>query len=170
MSGAALSITMKVLDAEVRRGFHQLERMMDNTTPVMAAIGAGLVGSTHMRFVSQTDPEGAAWRTLNTGYAADKRNARILTESGRLRDSINARATRDTVLVGTNVIYAAIHQFGGTIVAKGGGHLWFRIGGSLINKQSVTLPARPFLGISSQDEAMIAETVFGFVERYSARR
>jgi hypothetical protein len=50
MSG--VSITMQVRDAEVRRGFRQLERRMVNTTPVMAAIGTGLVGSTHMRFVT----------------------------------------------------------------------------------------------------------------------
>lgn len=168
MSG--VSITMQIRDAEVRRGFRKLERLMTDTTPVMAAIGTGLVGSTHMRFVTQTDPEGQAWETLNTGYAADKRNSRILTESGRLRDSINSRPGNDEVLVGTNVIYAGIHQFGGTIVPKSATHLWFRIGGALIKAAKVTLPPRPFLGISSEDEAMIAETVFGFLERVSARR
>ncbi|WP_417423594.1 phage virion morphogenesis protein [Hoeflea sp.] len=168
MSG--VSITMQVRDAEVRRGFRQLERMMANTTPVMAAIGTGLVGSTHMRFVTQTDPEGQAWAALNSGYAAQKRNSRILSESGRLRDSINSRPGNDEVLVGTNVIYAAIHQFGGDIVPKSASHLWFRIGGALIKASKVTLPARPFLGISSEDEAMISETVFGFLERYSTRR
>ncbi|WP_375591040.1 phage virion morphogenesis protein [Hoeflea alexandrii] len=168
MSG--VSITMQIRDAEVRRGFRQLERRMVNTTPVMAAIGTGLVGSTHMRFVTQTDPEGQAWAALNSAYAAGKRNSRILTESGRLRDSINARPGNDEVLVGTNVIYAGIHQFGGTIVPKSATHLWFRIGGSLVKADKVTLPARPFLGISSDDEAMIAETVFGFLERYSTRR
>lgn len=168
MSG--VSITMQIRDAEVRRGFRKLERLMIDTTPVMAAIGTGLVGSTHMRFVTQTDPEGQAWAALNTGYAAEKRNSRILTESGRLRDSINSRPGNDEVLVGTNVIYAAIHQFGGTILPKAATHLWFRIGGALIKASKVTLPARPFLGISSDDEAMIAETVFGFLERVSARR
>ncbi|WP_417436578.1 phage virion morphogenesis protein [Hoeflea sp.] len=168
MSG--VSITMQIRDAEVRRGFRKLERLMTDTTPVMAAIGTGLVGTTHMRFVTQTDPEGQAWAALNTGYAADKRNSRILTESGRLRDSINSRPGNDEVLVGTNVIYAAIHQFGGTILPKAGTHLWFRIGGALIRAAKVTLPARAFLGISSDDEAMIAETVFGFLERVSARR
>ncbi|MBV6650721.1 MAG: phage virion morphogenesis protein [Hoeflea sp.] len=168
MSG--VSITMQIRDAEVRRGFRKLERLMIDTTPVMAAIGTGLVGSTHMRFVTQTDPEGQAWAALNTGYTAGKRNSRILTESGRLRDSINSRPGNDEVLVGTNVIYAAIHQFGGTILPKAATHLWFRIGGALIKASKVTLPARPFLGISSDDEAMIAETVFGFLERISARR
>lgn len=169
MSGAALSITMQVLDSEVRRGFRQLEGVMRDTTPVMRAIGVGLVASTHMRFVTQTDPEGNAWEALNPIYAQDKRNARILTESGRLRNSINARASSDEVLVGSNLIYAAPHQFGAVIKPVSAPFLRFRMGGNLIKADSVTLPARPFLGISSDDEAMIAETVFGFVERYSPR-
>ncbi len=163
MSGAAISVT---LSGSALRGFQQLEGVMENTTPVMAAIGVGLVGSTHMRFVTQTDPDGAAWRTLNTDYASEKRNSRILTESGRLRDSINSRAGANEVRVGTNVIYAAPHQFGAVIKPKAATHLWFRIGGRLIKADSVTLPARPFLGISSDDEVMIAETIFDFLDRY----
>jgi phage virion morphogenesis protein len=160
---------MQVRDSGVMRGFAQLERLMGNTTPVMAAIGTGLVGSTHMRFVTQTDPEGQAWQALNTDYAAGKRNSRILTESGRLRDSINARPGNDIVKIGSNVIYAGIHQLGGVIVPRSATHLYFRIGGNLIAAKKVTLPARPFLGISDQDEVMIAETVFSFLTRYSAR-
>ncbi|KNY13615.1 phage virion morphogeneis protein [Shinella sp. SUS2] len=163
MSGASISIT---LSGSALRGFQQLERVMDNTTPVMADIGKGLVASTHMRFVTQTDPDGAAWRALNTDYAATKRNTRILTESGRLRDSINSRAGATEVRVGTNVPYAAIHQFGGTIKPKSASHLRFFIGDALVTVASVTLPARPFLGISSDDETMIAETIFDFLERY----
>jgi len=168
MSGVSISITIN--DAQVRRAFGQLEGLMENTAPVMSAIGTALVASTHMRFVSQTDPDGAAWRALDPEYAAGKRNSRILTESGRLRDSINSEAGRDQVRVGTNIIYAAIHQFGGTIKPVSASHLVFRIGGRLVMADSVTLPARPYLGISADDEAEIAEIVFGFLERYSAPR
>jgi phage virion morphogenesis protein len=167
MSGISISVTID--DKAVRRAFLQLEKLMANTTPVMRAIGVGLVSSTHMRFVTQTDPEGQAWHALNPEYAAGKRNSRILTESGRLRDSINAQAGNDQVTVGTNVIYAAIHQLGGTIKPKNASHLYFRIGGRLVMANSVTLPARPFLGISKDDETEIAEIVFGFLERYSNR-
>ena len=167
MSGVSISVT--VVDQQVRRAFDQLAVHMGNTAPVMSAIGTALVASTHMRFVSQTDPDGAAWRALNTEYAKGKRNTRILTESGRLRDSINDHASRDEVSVGTNVIYAAIHQFGGTIVPVKATHLWFRIDRGLVRADSVTLPARPFLGISTEDEAEIAEIVFAFVDRYIPR-
>ncbi|MBB2685150.1 UNVERIFIED_ORG: phage virion morphogenesis protein [Rhizobium etli] len=170
MAGAALSITAEVMDKQVRRAFEQLQHLMGDTRPVMSAIGVELVGSTHMRFVTQTDPDGQAWQTLNTGYAETKRNSRILTESGRLRDSINSQASNDEVRVGTNTIYAAAHQFGAEIKPKTASHLYFRIGGHLVVVDSVTLPARPFLGISDDDETSIAEIVFDFVDRYSLRR
>ncbi len=160
---------MTIDDRAVVRAFDQLTRLMPNTRPVMAAIGTHLVASTHMRFVTQKDPEGQPWHILNPDYAEGKRNTRILTESGRLRDSINSRPGNDHVLVGTNVIYAAPHQFGAVIVPKSASHLFFRMGGNLIVANKVTLPARPFLGISSDDQTAIAEIVFEFVDRYSGR-
>lgn len=167
MSGASVSITVQMQDEAVSRAFNALGRLMTNTRPLMHAIGVGLAGSTHQRFVSQSSPDGHSWTALNPAYAAEKRNIRILTESGRLRDSIHASASADEVRVGTNVIYAAAHQFGAVITPKSASHLVFRMGGRLIMADSITLPARPFLGISSSDETMIAETVFDFFERYS---
>lgn len=167
MSGVAISVTIS--DDAVRRAFARLSGMMDNTTPVMSAIGTELVASTTLRFVTQTDPEGAAWTALHPEYAKGKRNARILTESGRLRDSITKVASADEVRVGTNVIYGAIHQFGGTIQPKSASHLFFRMGGNLIVADKVTLPARPYLGISADDETAIAEIVFDFIERFAGR-
>lgn len=170
MAGASISITANVLSEPVERAFTRLIGVMENTTPVMAAIGTGLVGSTHRRFVSQSAPGGQKWAPLNPGYKPMKRNSRILTESGRLRDSINSRPGREAVRVGTNVAYAAVHQFGATIRPKSASHLVFRLASGLVMAKSVTIPARPFLGIDDDDEAMIAEVVFGFVERYAGSR
>lgn len=169
MSGAAISITYQVLDDQVQGAVRDLTRIMGNTTPLMRAIGAGIVGSTQQRFVTQKAPDGQPWLAVNDDYAEGKRNSRILTESGRLRDSINARATSDEVRVGTNVIYGAAHQFGVTILPKSGTHLVFRFGDRTVFAKSVTLPARPYLGISTEDETMVAETVFDFLERYTRR-
>lgn len=164
MAGAAIEMTIK--DEQVLENFARLERAMGNTTPVMNAIGTGLVSSTTKRFVSQTDPDGVTWAAVNDEYAEGKKNSRILTESGRLRDSITHKASRDAVLVGSNVIYAAIHQFGGVINAKSGGRLSFFIGGKLARPTSVTMPARPYLGISKDDENMIGDVIKGFVTRH----
>lgn len=167
MTGVTISITIS--DKAVSQAFQKLERAMADTTPVMDAIGTGLVGSTHQRFATSTDPDGQAWSALVPAYAEGKRNSRILTESGLLRDSIHSKAQRNEVRVGPHKVYAAIHQFGGTIKPKKGSHLRFRMGDRLIKAESVTIPARPYLGISSADETMIAETVFGFLSRLSGR-
>lgn len=166
---ASISITADVVDRGVGRAFSRLVGVMGNTTPVMAAIGTGVVGSTHRRFVSQTAPGGEKWAPLHPDYKATKRNTRILTESTHLRESINARPSRDEVRVGTNVVYAGVHQFGATIKPKTSSHLVFRLASGMAFAKSVTIPARPFLGLDDADEEMIADIVFRALDRELAR-
>jgi len=79
----------------------------------------------------------------------------MLRETGRLLGSLSRRADGNRVVVGTNVIYAAIHQFGGTIRPKSGGRLAFRLGRTRVFARSVSIPARPWLGVSDADRAEI---------------
>lgn len=158
MSGAVLITRMDW--SETRAAFGRLERAIADPTPVMRAIGTGLVASTQDRMDAGQDPNGAAWAALNPLYAAAKRGPGILRESGMrggLQGSITQRAARDQVEVGTNKIYGAIHQFGGVIRAKAGGRL--------IRTPSVTIPARPYLGISAEDGVMILDVVEGALDR-----
>ncbi|MFD1792085.1 phage virion morphogenesis protein [Ochrobactrum teleogrylli] len=163
MSGVSLEV--EVTDKAVQQAFTRLISVMGDTTPVMSAIGSGMVGSTHRRFVSQKSPDGVAWEKLNPEYKKIKRNSRILTESGRLLDSISHRASRDQVTVGTNTPYAAVHQLGATIKPKSASHLVFRLASGIVLAKSVTIPARPYLGISDDDQVMISETVFSALQR-----
>lgn len=66
-------------------------------------------------------------------YAAWRAGA--VVRRGDLDDTIQALVTGDEAEVGTNVVYGAIHQFGGEEVGLPG------------------LPARPYLGLSAEDEA-----------------
>ena len=71
-----------------------------------------------------------------------------LIDEGRLRASIAAEAITDNeVLIGTNVVYAAIHEFGGTITPKRAKYLrfyWKEIG-QWVTTKKVTIPPRPYL-------------------------
>lgn len=166
MSGA--SIIISVQDREARDAFQKLGAVMENTTPVMRAIGVGLIENTHQRFERAVDPDGAPWAKLNPDYAAGKRGPGILRESamrGGLMGSITQRASRDSVEIGTNKIYAAVHQFGATIRPRTAEHLVFRIAGRLVFAESVTIKARPFLGVSREDEETILDVVEGFLRR-----
>ncbi len=170
MTGSSLTYR---IDAElVQQAFKKLERAVKDTTPIMRAVGAALVEGTQSRFEKGVAPDGSGWAPLNPGYAAGKRGPGILRESGMrggLMASVTMRAGRDQVEVGTNKVYAAIHQFGGTISAKGGGYLSFRIGDGFARVKSVTIPARPFIGISAEDEAEVAEVVTGALARATAQ-
>ena len=160
MSGSSLTYTID--DKQLQKTFKALGRVAKNTKPLMNAIGTALIEGTHQRFERGIGPDGAAWAPLNPGYAASKRGPGILRESGMrggLMASITRKASKDSVEVGTNKVYAAIHQFGGTITSKSGGYLSFAIGGSFVRVRSVTIPARPFIGISEEDTRNVTEVV-----------
>lgn len=128
---------------------------LDDATPLYDDIGAMLVVSAQERFQTESGPDGSPWpisiRAAMTG-------GKTLSDTRRLFASITHEASASGVAVGTNVIYAAIHQTGGTIRAKTSKGLRFRAGGNggWVTKQSVTLPARPFLGLDRDDEKEIA--------------
>ena len=83
-----------------------------------------------------------------------------LTKAGHLSGSISARHGPDFAEWGVNRIYAAIHQFGGTIRPKNSKALRFALaGGGFATVKSVTMPARPFLGLSDDDKADIADLI-----------
>ena len=106
---------------------------------------------------------------------AREEGGQTLTDTGRLRASITHRLGPDEVVIGTNVVYAAIHQFGGqtpprVIRPKHKKALAFTVGGQKIARKSVRhpgskIPARPFLGIDSGDEAVISETILNRLRR-----
>jgi phage virion morphogenesis protein len=165
---SGFSVTFKLDWSEVSSAFQRLALVMTDTTPMMRAIGTGLVTSTQDRFDDEVSPDGAAWAPLNPVYAAGKRGAGILRERamrGGLQSSITHRAARSEVEVGSNKIHARVHQDGAVITAKGGGRLVFRLGNRVVHARSVTIPARPYVGISRDDQVMILETIEGGLAR-----
>ena len=118
----------------------------------MRDIGEHLLNTTRERFSSQTAPDGTPWAPLSEDYKRTKpRNQdKILTLYGILRGQLTYRAARDEVAIGSPTIYAGTHQFGaergafGT-TARGAPIPWGDI------------PARPFLGLSPDDESAVME-------------
>ena len=123
-----------------------------NPKGLLDNIGASLVASTEHRFETGTGVDGSPWPE---SIRAQLTGGKTLVDTGRLRGSITHNATARMVEVGTNVIYAAIHQFGGDIVPKTAKALRFKVGGKWAMTKKVTIPARPFLGIDEDDEKEI---------------
>ena len=152
MAGASIEITLD--DAEVLKAINRLHAAARDLTPLMQEIGEHLLSTTRERFVSQTAPDGAPWTPLSEDYKQTKaRNAhKILTLFGILRGQLNYRASKDRVEVGSPTIYAGTHQFGAGVgvfgtTSRGTPIPWGNI------------PARPFLGVSDDDEREIGALV-----------
>jgi phage gpG-like protein len=63
--------------------------------------------------------------------------------------------------VGSPVVYAAIHEYGGVIKAKSGKFLVFQIDGKWIRTKQVTIPKRQWLSKSVEDVKGQIERIFG---------
>lgn len=116
-------------DAPVLEALERLRISMpggDMTKP-MRSIGRALKTGAQLRFRTMQGPDGATWPTSRR---AEQDGGQTLSLTRRLRNSITFLATRDKVVVGTNVKYAAIHQFGGVIRAKNGPFLAIPITGA----------------------------------------
>lgn len=107
-------------------------------TVLMAEIGEALVSGTIDRFTKGEDPEGHTWEPSGRAWAEgvdDGGFGKTLVDTARLRNSIDYAAAPDALAVGSNVVYARVHQLGG----KAG------------RGRKVTIPARPYLGVSKAD-------------------
>lgn len=159
MSGVTLNVTLE--DSAALAALGRLAKAGTELEPLMDEIGAGLVTSTQLRFERGEAPDGSAW---THSIRAREQGGQTLIDSGHLRDSITHAAGPSQVEVGTNVLYAALHQLGGAIKAKAKPRLTFKIGDRFISKAQVTIPARPFIGLSAGDADMVEERAAAFVE------
>ena len=119
---------------------------------ILADVGEALVSSTIQHFVEGKGPDGEDWKPSERS-ARD--GGKPLSDTGRLRQSIEYATAPDSVMVGTNVIYARIHQLGGEIRPKNKKAL--KVGGRLVSK--VTMPARPYLYMDEEDKAEVAHII-----------
>lgn len=133
---------------------------LDDPLPLMQNLGELLTRSTKQRFAQGVSPEGVKWApksqtTLNR-YGARKSNRvdirPLFGPSGDLNSKIYPEPSRNEVLIGSPMIYAAVHQFGAAKGAFGATKHGAPIPWG-------NIPARPFLGLSAEDDVNVVETV-----------
>lgn len=100
----------------------------------------------------------------------------LLKKSGTLWRSIRVSHLSSTsVSVSSDRIYAAIHQFGGTIKPVNGAFLKFPIGGAFATVKQVTIPPRPFFPVTAEGqftpraEKSIAKVIELKLEEFAAQ-
>ena len=117
---------------------NQIERLSRGVSDNRYLLMRRLAGT--MRYaVAQNFKQGGRPEWL----AVKHRSGIPLNNTGALRQSIDELSDNDTALVGTNMIYAAIHQFGG----------WVGRG------NAVFIPARPFLQLTGEDKQDLLDDV-----------
>lgn len=108
------------------------------------------------------DPHGRPWRSTYRGGS-------ILRDTGRLANSFRVHFTAAGFTIGTNVKYAATHNYGATIKAKRGPYLRFRVGNRWVTKKQVVIPKRQFIP-DSQRLGSIWRGAFAAIVNDAVRR
>ncbi len=137
-------ITISFDNEQITTLLSQLEQAGRNLEPVMKNIGEILLNSSRQRFQTGTAPDGEQWAVNSPITLANKKGDRpLIGETKSLSTQIHYEATQEYVIVGSLMEYAGTQQFGATKGQYGVSIPWGDI------------PARPFLGISTEDESDI---------------
>ena len=149
-------VLFQLEDAALQTSLKKLIALGSDMTPVMKELAALGENQTRMRFRIETGPDGQRWKPSLRVQAA---GGRTLVRDGHLLGSLSSRGNSDSAEWGVNRIYARIHQEGGVIRAKGAKPLRFKVGGLWRSKQSVVIPARPYLGVNDDDRAAMLDVL-----------
>jgi phage virion morphogenesis protein len=172
---AAVSISDN--DAQVQKLLGRIYRRSGDAIPAMKIIGQIVRTSVIRNFEKEGRPN--KWAPLSeTTLKRRKKGGGILRVKGMaggLMGSINVKASSRTVVIGTNKIYAATHQFGakkgefGRVpvarrLGKGG-----RSGATVYTKGWLMpvpwgdIPARPFLMVQDEDWTEMKEALTDYI-------
>ncbi|MGU0823059.1 phage virion morphogenesis protein [Ectopseudomonas oleovorans] len=148
MSGARVELEFD--NAAVLSAIRGALAELTDPRPMLLDIGEALVNSTRDRFSAQRGPDGQTWKSLSPRYLQTKspNPGKILQRRGDLVRQIFPQVEGATLLVGTDRVYGAVHQFGALKGAFGKTRRGAPIPWG-------DIPARPFLGISDDDAAEI---------------
>jgi len=151
MAGARVETTID--DAALRALLARLSAAAEDQTRGWDMVGAALVSNVQERFEGGQGPGRSPWPQ---SLRAKLEGGKTLIDSNRLASSVTHEPSARGVMHGTNLIYAAVHQFGTTIRPRSGERLAFRLAdGGFVQPREVTIPARPFLGIDDEQEGIV---------------
>lgn len=134
-------IEVKIDDKQLQQALKKLTDKTSDLRPLMQNIAGALEDSVEENFEKEGRPK---WQKLakSTIKQRSKKGhwpGRILQVQGDLASSITSYYDSNSAIVGTNKVYAAVHQFGG----KAG------------RNKKVQIPARPYLKIDDSEKKQI---------------
>ena len=146
----AESIEIKIDDIKLQEILKKLISKVQNLRPLMKNISGIMMDSVEENFEKEGRPD--KWQELAKSTIKQRKKkghwpGRILQVRGELASSITSYYDSDSAVVGTNKVYAAIHQFGGD-AGRG---------------KKAKIPARPYLSLTTNDEKQIINEIENYL-------
>lgn len=155
----ALSFSINLDELARLSGFSKkvLEKTQ-NKRPLMRQLGAIGETQTSERFDTGTAPDGTKWpKSLRVQM---NQGGQTLVDSRRLLSSITHFSDANSAMWGTNVKYAAAHNFGAIIRPRKAKRLKFFIPGiGFRSLLQAVLPQREFMGINDDNAEEFGEAI-----------
>lgn len=157
---------VEIEDRVFRAALDRLAAGMEDMSKPMDEIGTFIMVTTKRRFEEGTAPDGSPWAPNSPVTLARKKDPRpLIGESGQLGTQISFDAGQREVEIGSLMIYGRVQQLGaaqgafGAFIGKdkrGRDHFHHIPWGDI--------PARPFIGLSDEDETGILDIVTEWLE------
>ncbi len=163
----SISVDVTGLDelARIKRHIESLNGV-HHQARLLNLIGAEVETQTRRRISEEkTAPDGSPWQAWSDAYAKSRTGGHsLLDSSGRLLDSISYQIQGNNVHVGSNALYAAMHQDGFDESVNIAAHtrlITQAFGRALkhpvyqtvkAHTRNMFMPLREFLGLSSDNE------------------
>ncbi|ECL8857196.1 phage virion morphogenesis protein [Salmonella enterica] len=180
---------LTVQDGPLRRALKNIAAAGTDMTPLMRALAGTLATETAVNFEEEGRPP---WVP---SLAAQKHDGTTLSDTGHLQRSVTTAYDARSAVIGTNVVYARLHQLGGTVKRRARDVILYRrvdehgkltagfvekrqasyVQKTRIGDHTATYPARPFLPVNAdgslQDgvEQKLLDTALRYLQTASRR-
>lgn len=141
-------IEIKIDNKEVEKALLEIAQKTSNLRPLMKNIAGIMADSTEENFKVEGRPK---WKDLSEKSKTARKKTghypgQILQVSGQLALSVTTQYDDTSAIIGSNKVYAAIHQ----------------LGGQAGKNKKTTIPARPYLKLTDDD----FDEIISIVEKY----
>lgn len=141
-------IEIKIDNKKVEKALLEIAQKISNLRPLMKNVAGIMADSTEENFKVEGQPK---WKDLSEKTKTARKKSghypgQILQVSGQLALSVTTQYDDTSVVIGSNKVYAAIHQ----------------LGGQAGKNKKTTIPARPYLKLTDDD----FDEIISIVEKY----
>ena len=130
-------IEIKIDNKKVEKALLEIAQKTSNLRPLMKNIAGIMADSTEENFKEEGRPK---WKDLSEKTKTARKKTghypgQILQVSGQLALSVTTQYDETSAIIGSNKVYAAIHQ----------------LGGQAGKNKKTTIPARPYLSLTDDN-------------------